>query len=101
MVTYKKPTNRTISFGRCNVRAFHKKVSSGSCDESCGYFADEIMITVSTFSHLEWLKRLPSAPQAAPSQEPLELGAAGAAMRKGGFCQTLDQRFAGAVVLAC
>jgi hypothetical protein len=29
-------------------------------------FADEIMLTVSNFSQLEWLKRLTLAPQAAP-----------------------------------
>jgi hypothetical protein len=56
-------------------RACHKKFPSGSCDESCVSFVDEIAMNISNFPLLEWLKLLTPAPKRL-------IGAAGAAMWK-------------------
>jgi hypothetical protein len=37
-------------------------LSTINCDESCGSFADGIMMTISNFPQLEWLKRLHATP---------------------------------------
>jgi hypothetical protein len=52
--------------GRSLPEGFPEDFPSGSCDESCGSFADKKMMTISNFSQLEWLKRLHAGPQAAP-----------------------------------
>jgi hypothetical protein len=44
-------------------RAFHNNFPSGSCDESCGLFADEKIMTIGNFPQLEWPKRLTPAPK--------------------------------------